>query len=98
MLVSVADIHAASGKFAELVHLFESNVALGTLKDKLEDVYLDIPKDTLKRVCAGLDEIKGLWRVALLISILSYPEAENPGDILSQQDELHRRKEKYIKV
>uniref|UniRef100_A0A8R7TCF7 CCA tRNA nucleotidyltransferase, mitochondrial n=1 Tax=Triticum urartu TaxID=4572 RepID=A0A8R7TCF7_TRIUA len=94
---SVVNIHAASREFAELVPLFESNVALGTLKGKLEDEYLDIPTDMLKRVKAGLilDEIKNLWRVALLISILSYPEAENA---LSQQDELRRRKEKYIKV
>ncbi|XP_044460077.1 CCA tRNA nucleotidyltransferase, mitochondrial [Triticum aestivum] len=94
---SVANIHAASREFAELVLLFESNVTLGALKEKLEDAYLDIPTDMLKRVKAGLilDEIKNLWRVALLISILSYPEA---GDTLSQQDELRRRKEKYIKV
>ncbi|KAF7006052.1 hypothetical protein CFC21_021124 [Triticum aestivum] len=94
---SVVNIHAASREFAELVLLFESNVALGALKEKLEDAYLDIPTDMLMRVKAGLilDEIKNLWRVALLISILSYPEA---GDTLSQQDELSRRKEKYIKV
>ena len=33
--------------------------------------------------------------MALLISVVSYPEAENA---LSQQDELSRRKEKYIKI
>ncbi|XP_062202111.1 tRNA nucleotidyltransferase cca2-like [Phragmites australis] len=94
----VVNIHAASEKFAELV-LFESNVDMGTLKEKLEDEYLEIPTDLVKRVFAGLilREIKDFWRVALLISILSYPEAENAGSILSQQ-ELHRRKEKYISV
>lgn len=45
-----------------------------------------------------LREIKDFWRVALLISILSYPEAETAADIHNKQDELHRRKEKYIKV
>lgn len=46
-----------------------------------------------------LDEVKDLWRVVLLISILSYPEAKSFGETLSQQeDELHRRKVKYIKV
>ncbi|KAM0843017.1 hypothetical protein ACQ4PT_057969 [Festuca glaucescens] len=92
---SVVGIHAASGKFAEFLLLFESNVASGTLKEELEDVYLDLPTDTLNRVCAGviLAEIKDFWRVALAISILSYyPEAENA---LSQQD---RSKEKYMEV
>ena len=36
--------------------------------------------------------------MALLISILSYPEAENAANILNKQDELHWRKEKYIRV
>jgi len=36
--------------------------------------------------------------VALLVSILSYPEAENAANILNKQDELHWRKEKYIRV
>ncbi|XP_062204118.1 CCA tRNA nucleotidyltransferase, mitochondrial-like isoform X2 [Phragmites australis] len=97
---TVVNIHAASEKFAELVLLSESDVDMGTLKEKLEDEYLEIPTDLVKRVFAGLllREIKDFWRVALLISILSYPEAENVGDILSQQDELHRRKEKYIRA
>ncbi|TVU17401.1 hypothetical protein EJB05_33436 [Eragrostis curvula] len=98
---SVESIHGASGKFAKLVLLFESNdIALGTLKEELDDVYLDIPTDSLKRVFAGLilDEIKDLWRVALLISMLSYLEAENAGDTISQQNELHWRREKYIEV
>ncbi|KAJ1264988.1 hypothetical protein BS78_08G042900 [Paspalum vaginatum] len=96
---TVVNIHAASAKFAELV-LLESNVDVGTLKEKLEDEYLEIPVDCVNRVFAGLvlREIKDFWRVALLISILSYPEAENAADILNKQDELHRRKEKYIRV
>ena len=36
--------------------------------------------------------------MALLVSILSYPEAENAANILNKQDELHWRKEKYIRV
>ncbi|KAL6655498.1 hypothetical protein ACP70R_006324 [Stipagrostis hirtigluma subsp. patula] len=96
----VVNIHAASEKFAELVQLFESNVDLGTLKEKLEDEFLEIPADSVERVFAGLilREIKDFWRVALSISILTYPEADNAIDALSQQDELHQRKEKYIKV
>ena len=45
-----------------------------------------------------LREIKDFWRVALLLSILSYPEAENAADILNKQDELQGRKEKYSRV
>lgn len=46
-----------------------------------------------------LHEVKDLWRVALLISVLSYPERESFGETLSQQDdELHRRRVKYMKV
>jgi tRNA nucleotidyltransferase/poly(A) polymerase len=98
---SVLKVHAASGKFAELVLLFESNVASGAIREEVEDVHHDIPMDAWKRVYAGfvLNEIKDLWRVALAISIISYPEAENAGGIVSeQQDELHRRKEQYMRV
>jgi len=71
-----------------------------TFKEKLEDEYLEIPTDSVKRVCAGLilREIKDFWRLALLVSILSNPEAENAAGILNKQDELHWRKEKYIRV
>nr|CAB3493045.1 unnamed protein product [Digitaria exilis] len=97
---TVANIHAASEKFAELVLLLEHNADVGTLKENLEDEYLEIPTDSVKRVFAGLllREIKDFWRVTLLISILSHPEAENAADILNKQDELHQRKDKYIKV
>ncbi|XBI77285.1 hypothetical protein VPH35_070435 [Triticum aestivum] len=98
---SVLDVHVASGKFADLVLLFESNVASRAVREEVEDVYHDIPMDTWKRVYAGvvLSEIKDLWRVALAISIIFHPEAENAGGTLSQQrDELHRRKEQYMRV
>ncbi|XP_066358932.1 tRNA nucleotidyltransferase cca2-like isoform X2 [Miscanthus floridulus] len=96
----VINILAASEKFAELIPLLESNPDVCTLKEKLEDEYLEIPEDSVKRVFAGLilREIKDFWRVALLLSILSYPEAENAADILNKQDELQGRKEKYIRV
>ncbi|XBI77209.1 hypothetical protein VPH35_070363 [Triticum aestivum] len=96
---SVLDVHVASGKFADLVLLFESNVASRAVREEVEDVYHDIPMDTWKRVYAGvvLNEIKDLWRVALAISIIFHPEAENAGGTLSQQqDELHRRKEHEV--
>lgn len=53
MLLKVASIHAASEKFAELVLLLEHNVDVGTLKENLEDEYLEIPTDSVKRVFAG---------------------------------------------
>ncbi|CAL5098089.1 unnamed protein product [Urochloa decumbens] len=97
---TVVNVHAASEKFAELVLLLESNVDVGTLKKKLEDEYLEIPTDSVKRVFAGLilREIKDFWRVALLISVLTYPEAENAADVINKQDELRLRKEKYTRV
>ncbi|KAK3136232.1 hypothetical protein QOZ80_5BG0430040 [Eleusine coracana subsp. coracana] len=98
---TVANVHAASEKFAELVLLFESNTDIGTFKDKLEDEYLEIPADMVKRVFAGLvlREIKDFWRVALFISILSNLRVENNvDDTLNQQDELQRRKEKYLRA
>ncbi|KAF8658149.1 hypothetical protein HU200_059620 [Digitaria exilis] len=97
---TVANIHAASVKFAEFVLLLEHNVDVATLKENLEDEYLEIPTGSVKRVLAGLvlRDIKEFWRVALFISILSYPEAENAANILNKQDELQQRKEKYIKV
>ncbi|CAD6268239.1 unnamed protein product [Miscanthus lutarioriparius] len=97
---TVVNIHAASEKFAELIPLLESNADVCTLKEKLEDEYLEIPGDSVKRVFAGLvlREIKDFWRVALLLSILSYPEAENAAETFNKQDELQRRREKYTRV
>jgi hypothetical protein len=58
-------------------------------------VYVARPKfcDTVSFSGHVLCEIKELWRVALLISILSYPQVGS-----FSQDELHRRKEKYLRV
>ena len=53
MILKVVNIHGASEKFAELILLLESNDDVGTLKEKLEDEYLEIPTDSLKRVFAG---------------------------------------------
>lgn len=98
---SVENIHAASVRFSELVLLFESNVASGTLKEEVEDVYLDIPMDTWKRVCAGvvLKEIKNLWRLALAISIISHPEADQ-NSVSQREDELllRWRKQRYMRI
>lgn len=97
---TVVNIHAASEKFAELIPLLESNADVYALKEKLEDEYLEIPGDSVKRVFAGLilREIKEFWRVALLLSILFYRETETAAGTLDEQDELRRRKEKYIRV
>uniref|UniRef100_A0ACD5YJF2 Uncharacterized protein n=1 Tax=Avena sativa TaxID=4498 RepID=A0ACD5YJF2_AVESA len=97
---TIVNIHVASEKFAELVLLLESSENLETVKEKLDDQYLEIPTDLVKRVLAGLilREIKGFWRVALFISTLVYPEVGNTSGSLSKQDELQRRKEKYLSV
>ncbi|KQJ92057.1 putative CCA tRNA nucleotidyltransferase 2 isoform X2 [Brachypodium distachyon] len=97
---TIVNIHVASEKFAELIVLFESNENLEIVKEKLDDEYLEIPTDLVKRVLAGLilREIKDFWRVALFISTLIHPEVDKPSGSLSQQDELHLRKEKYISV
>lgn len=97
---TVVNLHAASEKFAELIPLLESSADLHALKEKLEDEYLEIPGDTVKRVFAGLilREIKEFWRVALLLSILFYRETETAAGTLNEHDELRRRKEKYIRV
>lgn len=97
---TIVNIHVASEKFAELILLLESNENLETVKEKLDDEYLEIPTDLVKRVFAGLilSEIKGFWRVALFISTLVYPEVGNASDSLGKQDELHQRKERYIRV
>uniref|UniRef100_A0A453K8U6 Uncharacterized protein n=1 Tax=Aegilops tauschii subsp. strangulata TaxID=200361 RepID=A0A453K8U6_AEGTS len=97
---TIVNIHVVSEKFAELILLLESNENLETVKEKLDDEYLEIPTDLVKRVFAGLilREIKGFWRVALFISTLVYPEVGNASDSLSKQDELDKRKERYISV
>uniref|UniRef100_A0A0D3HRX8 Poly A polymerase head domain-containing protein n=1 Tax=Oryza barthii TaxID=65489 RepID=A0A0D3HRX8_9ORYZ len=97
---TVVNVHAASEKFAELINLLESNENLTTVKEKLDDEYLEIPTDSVKRVLAGLilREIKDFWRVALFICTLTYPEVSSGGDSLGQPDELHQRKEKYTRA
>uniref|UniRef100_A0A0E0J7A9 Poly A polymerase head domain-containing protein n=1 Tax=Oryza nivara TaxID=4536 RepID=A0A0E0J7A9_ORYNI len=97
---TVVNVHAASEKFAELINLLESNENLTTVKEKLDDEYLEIPTDSVKRVLAGLilREIKDFWRVALFICTLTYPEVSSGGDPLGQPDELHQRKEKYTRA
>ncbi|KAM0907356.1 hypothetical protein ACQ4PT_016172 [Festuca glaucescens] len=96
---TIVNIHVASEKFAELV-LLESNENLETVKEKLDDEYLEIPTDSVKRVLAGLilREIKGFWRVALFILALINPEVGNASGSLSKQSELNQRKEKYLSV
>jgi hypothetical protein len=98
--LKVVNVHAASEKFAELINLLESNENLTTVKEKLDDEYLEIPTDSVKRVLAGLilREIKDFWRVALFICTLTYPEVSSGGDSLGQPDELHQRKEKYTRA
>ena len=47
------NIHVASERFAELVLLLKSNENLETVKEKLDDEFLEIPTDLVKRVLAG---------------------------------------------
>lgn len=91
----ILNVHTASEKFAELILVLESNGNVETFREKLNDEYLEIPTDMVNRVLAGLVlyEIKELWRVALLISTLSYPQVGS-----FSQAELQRRKEKYVRV
>ncbi|XP_073363042.1 tRNA nucleotidyltransferase cca2-like [Aegilops tauschii subsp. strangulata] len=97
---AIVQIHAASDKFADLIIFLESNGNLETVKENLEKKNLEIPTDMVARVLAGLLllGIKDLWRLALLISTLSYPEVRSANGSFSQQDELNRRKEIYIRV
>ncbi|XBH68649.1 hypothetical protein VPH35_096743 [Triticum aestivum] len=74
---TIVNIHVVSEKFAELILLLESNENLETVKEKLDDEYLEIPTDLVKRVFA---------------------EVGNASDSLSKQDELDKRKERYISV
>uniref|UniRef100_A0A0E0F9Z3 Poly A polymerase head domain-containing protein n=1 Tax=Oryza meridionalis TaxID=40149 RepID=A0A0E0F9Z3_9ORYZ len=97
---TVVNVHAASEKFAELINLLGSNENLTTVKEKLDDEYLEIPTDSVKRVLAGLilREIKDFWHVALFICTLTYPEVSSESDSLGQPEELHQRKEKYTRA
>ncbi|KAM3384494.1 hypothetical protein ACQJBY_008874 [Aegilops geniculata] len=97
---AIVQIHAASDKFADLIIFLESNGNLETVKENPNDKYLEIPTDMVARVLAGLPllGIKDLWRLALLISTLLYPEVRSANGSFSQQDELNRRKEIYIRV
>ncbi|XP_047057792.1 CCA tRNA nucleotidyltransferase, mitochondrial-like [Lolium rigidum] len=92
---TILNVHTASEKFSELILVLESNGNVETFREKLNDEYLEIPTDMVNRVLAGLVlyEIKELWRVALLISTLSYLQVGS-----FSQAELQRRKEKYVRV
>ena len=52
-LLKILNVYAASEKFAELILILESNGDLETVKEKLNDEYLKIPIDMVKRVLAG---------------------------------------------
>jgi hypothetical protein len=46
-------VHAASEKFVDLFHVLESSGNLETVREKLNDEYVEIPVDMIKRVLAG---------------------------------------------
>jgi hypothetical protein len=46
-------VHTASEKFVELILVLESSGNLETVREKLNDEYLEIPADMIKRVLAG---------------------------------------------
>ncbi|KAM0826829.1 hypothetical protein ACQ4PT_068611 [Festuca glaucescens] len=55
----IINVHAASEKFAELILVLESNENLESVREKLKlnDEYLEIPTDMVKRVFAGLQNV-----------------------------------------
>lgn len=61
-------MHVASGKFADLVLLFESNVTSRAVREEVEDVYHDIPMDTWKGVYAGQCQHASILKLSCLLS------------------------------
>nr|CAB3463211.1 unnamed protein product [Digitaria exilis] len=81
---TVANMHAASVKFAELVLLLEHNVDVVTLRENLEDEYLEIPTDSVKRVLAGLDEVSKLKPVLDGKSIMGVMQVKSGGPLIGK--------------
>ncbi|XP_057976428.1 tRNA nucleotidyltransferase cca2 [Malania oleifera] len=98
---TVIAIHHASEKFISLIPCVESNEGI-----KGADVFwgreiFDVPDASKLRILAGLllHEIKGFWRVALLVSTLLYPiGTDSSKDFSDSHFQLDRRREIFMNL
>ncbi|KAJ3671453.1 hypothetical protein LUZ60_007532 [Juncus effusus] len=98
---TVVNLHNACKKFLQLIPLLDSDQGSEKLKEELEDEFLEIPSNLVKRVFAGLllRQIKEFWRVALLISVLLNSESDiSSVEKIKEIDELDRRKKMYLRA
>ncbi|QHO53841.1 uncharacterized protein DS421_2g51520 [Arachis hypogaea] len=95
----VLDLHQASQKFLSLIPCLASNEDLQPDDvDWIRGLIDDVSIASRVRVLTGflLREIKDLWRVALLVSILLHPIGIN--DTEDESSQLHKRRDLFNTV
>ncbi|XP_020970291.1 putative CCA tRNA nucleotidyltransferase 2 isoform X6 [Arachis ipaensis] len=95
----VLDLHRASHKFLSLIPCLASNEDLQPDDvDWMRGLIDDVSIASRVRVLTGfvLREIKDLWRVALLVSILLHPIGIN--DTEDESSQLHKRRDLFNRV
>ncbi|KAK3405944.1 hypothetical protein EUGRSUZ_K02157 [Eucalyptus grandis] len=98
---TVVGVHSAVARLLSLIPFLESNVDGELNEDGMGSVLVHIPASSKLRVLTGflLREVKDLWRVALLISVLAYPSPIGCSeDAMLKHSELDKRKEVFQAV
>ncbi|XP_010256421.1 PREDICTED: putative CCA tRNA nucleotidyltransferase 2 [Nelumbo nucifera] len=96
----VISLHNASERFISLIPLIALNEE-GKIEVDLGREEIDVPVDSRRRILAGLllREIKGFWRVALLMSTLLYPiNPKQNEELLDRHFELEKSRELFKRV
>ncbi|KAF9610722.1 hypothetical protein IFM89_024572 [Coptis chinensis] len=100
---TVINLHVASERFVSLVPFLTSKVM--NVEEDSEIENFNVPDTSKQRIVAGklLREIKGFWRVSLLISTLIFPSdsslAEGSSEMCAELDkssQMYRRVENII--
>ncbi|KAJ4962221.1 hypothetical protein NE237_022160 [Protea cynaroides] len=97
----VMNLHKASERFISLIHSVESNEDIKLAEGYSRREILDVPVNSRRRIVAGLllRDIKGFWKVSLLMSTLLYSNDHDQNeDFPGRHFGLDKRKELFCSV
>ncbi|RVX07111.1 hypothetical protein CK203_030553 [Vitis vinifera] len=98
---TVVSIHCAVEKFNSLIPFIESTESIQISEAEWGIEILDLPVTSKLRILTGLllREIKGFWRVALMVSTLLYPnDINHTQDISKNNFQLDKRRKVFEMV
>ncbi|XP_002266551.2 tRNA nucleotidyltransferase cca2 [Vitis vinifera] len=98
---TVVSIHCAVEKFISLIPFIESTESIQISEAEWGIEILDLPVTSKLRILTGLllREIKGFWRVALMVSTLLYPnDINHTRDISKNNFQLDKRRKVFEMV